>query len=134
MDLKYSFENLLIFLNFFFFQKELLENIEWNLELNLDSLWVLHTLQNSWLKDDARIFPGLALFKNSVQTQQGKKKNQLFVYNFTMRKFQDFSVTQILREINFEGSRISKNAGFAFFGLWILLIWLFSDLKKWKKS
>ena len=58
----------------FSFQKELLESIEWNLELNQDYLWVHHTLQNSWLKDDARIFPGLALLKNSVQTQQGKQQ------------------------------------------------------------
>ena len=87
VDLKYSFENLLIFLKFFFFQKELLENIEWNLELNLDSLWVLHTLQNSWLKDDARIFPGLALFKNSVQTQQGKKKKSAVCLQNLRRKW-----------------------------------------------
>ena len=33
-----------------------------------------------------------------------------------MRKFQDFSVTQILREINFGEFRSSKNAIFAIFG------------------
>ena len=35
---------------------------------------------------------------------------------FTVWKFQDFSITQILREINFEDSRSGKTAFFAFLG------------------
>ena len=35
--------------------------------------------------------------------------------SFTVWKFQDFSVTQILCEINFGESKSSKTAGFAFF-------------------
>ena len=41
----------------------------------------------------------------------------------TVWKFQDFSVIQILREINLGESRSPKTAIFAIFGLWILLIW-----------
>ena len=35
----------------------------------------------------------------------------------TVRKFQDFSVIQILREINVEEFRSAKTAGFVFLGL-----------------
>ena len=40
----------------------------------------------------------------------------------TVWKFQDFSVIQILREINFGESRSSKTAVFAILGRFILLI------------
>ena len=35
---------------------------------------------------------------------------------YTMWKFQEFSITQILREINFEDSRSAKSAVFAILG------------------
>ena len=41
----------------------------------------------------------------------------------TVWKFQDFSVIQILREINFGKFRTSTTAIFPFFELRILLIW-----------
>jgi len=40
----------------------------------------------------------------------------LNTYKFTEWKFQDFSVFQILREINLGESRSAKNAGFALLG------------------
>ena len=40
---------------------------------------------------------------------------------YTMWKFHDFSVTQILREINSVKSRSSKNAVFAIFAAWIFV-------------
>ena len=36
--------------------------------------------------------------------------------DYTVWKFQDFSITQILREINFEESGSAKNAVFAILG------------------
>ena len=37
-------------------------------------------------------------------------------YVYTVWKFQDFSIAQILREINFGDSRSAKSAVFAIFG------------------
>ena len=45
-----------------------------------------------------------------------------------------FSVAQILREITFRDSRISKTVFFALLGLWILLILLISAFKMCKNS
>ena len=51
-----------------------------------------------------------------------------------MWKFQDFSDTQILCEINFGEYRSSKTAVFAFLGLWTLLIWPSKSAKIHEKS
>ena len=51
---------------------------------------------------------------------------------FTMWKFQDFQIIQILREINFGESKRSKTANLSFLGLGILLIWKFSLFKSGK--
>ena len=40
----------------------------------------------------------------------------MICFNFTVWKFQDFSITQILREINFGEIRSAKTAVFAIFG------------------
>ena len=40
--------------------------------------------------------------------------------NLTVWKFQDFCITEILREINFEDSRSAKSAGFMYLSSWIL--------------
>ena len=39
-----------------------------------------------------------------------------FISSYTVLKFQDFSITQILRQINFEESRSSKTAIFTILG------------------
>ena len=50
---------------------------------------------------------------------------------YTLWKFQDLSITQILREINFEESRSSKIDLFAILGaLKILLIWCLQKVQK----
>ena len=50
--------------------------------------------------------------------------------DYTVWKFQDFSITQILREINFEESGSAKNAVFAILGAVNLVILVnFSFLK-----
>ena len=51
----------------------------------------------------------------------------------TVWKFQDFTVIQILREINFAKCRSSKLAVFAIFGARILFIWYISAFKNCKK-
>ena len=48
-------------------------------------------------------------------------------------KFQDFSVTQILREINFEEPRNSKTANFIISGAKIIVIFINFSLQKVQK-
>ena len=50
-----------------------------------------------------------------------------------MWKFYDFSVTQILREINFGEFRGSKSAIFAIFGALNFVYWVNSSLQKVQK-
>ena len=50
-----------------------------------------------------------------------------------MWKFQDFSITQILREINFGEFRSSENAVFAYFRLLIFVNLVNFSLKKVQK-
>ena len=45
----------------------------------------------------------------------GHKDNE-HLYQSTVWKFQDFCITEILREINFEDSRSAKSAVFAILG------------------
>ena len=54
----------------------------------------------------------LKVFVNADQTSFGTLEDRIVL---TAWKFQDFSVTHILREINFGESRSSKTAVFAFF-------------------
>ena len=57
-----------------------------------------------------------------------KEKNFLWKYGekHTVWKFQDFSISQILREINFGDSISAKTPDFALLGLTILSIWKIS--------
>ena len=52
----------------------------------------------------------------------------------TMGKFQKFSLIQILREINFGGSRSSKTAAFAIFGALSCVFLVHFSLQKVQKS
>ena len=56
----------------------------------------------------------------------------LWTYQHTVWKFHHFSVTQILRELNFDESRSPKIAIFCLFGLWILIFWWISAFKECK--
>ena len=53
--------------------------------------------------------------------------------SFTVWKFQDFSVIQVLREINFGESRSSKTAVFTGFGLLIFVHLVDFSLRKLQK-
>ena len=54
---------------------------------------------------------------NELDTVYEKALNQCCQLNpYTVWKFQDFCITEILREINFEDSRSAKSAVFAILG------------------
>ena len=55
------------------------------------------------------------------------------VTEYTVWKFQDFSITQILREINFGGSRSSKTAVLAILGALKMSILVNFSLQKMQK-
>ena len=55
-------------------------------------------------------------------------------YFITVWKFHDFSITQILREINYGEYRSPKNGSYCFFGALNFVFGSFSAFKKCKKS
>ena len=54
--------------------------------------------------------------------------------HYTVWKFQDFCITEILREINFEDSRSAKSANFAILGAVNFVHLVHFSLQKVKKS
>ena len=92
-----------------------------------DIRWVRAIMAWAWFSNLSliRLFLIATSFSKSraPPTPKKLKKKMIREKHHHGEEISGFFATQILHEINFGETRSSKNAVFAIFGLWILLIW-----------